>query len=135
MERGNTVADTDTVGYTATSIATSEHLSHAANMHAVDDGNDPVKMTTMDHPSTLCIGQLAPLFGSAVDLSAPDVAQAVASTALLAKAVHIFQPAQCSSGSSINLSDPDAVLAVAICVAVKACFHSPASTTLLRFCH
>ncbi|MBV5336166.1 hypothetical protein JZU48_04050, partial [bacterium] len=51
-ERGNTVADTDTVDYTATSIATSEQLYHAAHVHAVDDGDDPVKMTTTGHPST-----------------------------------------------------------------------------------
>ena len=51
-ERGNTVADTDTVDYTATSIATSEQLSHAAHVHTVDDGDDPVKMTTTGHPPT-----------------------------------------------------------------------------------
>jgi hypothetical protein len=68
----------------------SEQLSCAAHVHTVDDDNDLVKMTTMGHPSTLCIGQC--LSGSVIDLSAPDAVQAVASAMLLAKAVSIRQP-------------------------------------------
>jgi hypothetical protein len=60
---------------------------------------------------SVCIRQPARSSGSAIDLSAPDVAQAVAS-ASLAKPVCIGQPAR-YSGSVIDLSDPDAVQAVA----------------------
>jgi hypothetical protein len=61
----------------------------------------------------VCIGQPAHYSGSVIDLSDPDAAQAVASAALLAKAVSIRQSAPCSSGSVIDLSAPDAELAVA----------------------
>jgi hypothetical protein len=61
----------------------------------------------------VCIGQPARYSGSVIDLSDPDATQAVASAALLAKAVSIRQSAPCSSGSVIDLSAPDAELAVA----------------------
>jgi hypothetical protein len=60
----------------------------------------------------VCIGQPARYSGSFIDLSNPDVAQDVASAALLAKAVSICQPAPRYSGSVIDLYAPDAVLAV-----------------------
>jgi len=61
----------------------------------------------------LCIRQPARSSGSAIDLSAPDAAQAVASAALLAKAASIRQPAPHYSGSVIDLHAPDAAKAVA----------------------
>ncbi len=62
---------------------------------------------------SVCIQQPACSSGSAIDLSAPDAAQAVASAASLAKAVSIRQPAPRYSGSAIDLYAPDAAQAVA----------------------
>jgi hypothetical protein len=62
-----------------------------------------------------CIRQPAHSSGSDIDLSAPYVAQAVAS-ASPAKPVFIRQPAPRSSGSSIDLSAPDAALAPALSI-------------------
>ena len=62
---------------------------------------------------SVCIRQPARSSGSAIDLSAPDAAQAVASAALLAKAVSIRQPAPRYSGSVIDLYAPDSAQAVA----------------------
>ena len=61
----------------------------------------------------VCIGQPAHYSGSVIDLSNPDVAQAVASAASLAKAVSIRQPAPRYSGSVIDLYAPDGAQAVA----------------------
>jgi len=55
-------------------------------------------------------------------MSDPDAAQAVASTALLAKAVNIRQPAPRYSGSVIDLYAPDAVLVVASALLAKPVF-------------
>ena len=67
--------------------------------------------TSASPAKSVCIRQPARSSGSAIDLSAPDAAQAVAS-ASLAKPVCIGQPAR-YSGSLIDLSDPDAAQAVA----------------------
>ena len=67
--------------------------------------------TSASPAKSVCIRQPARSSGSAIDLSAPDAAQAVAS-ASLAKPVCIGQPAP-YSGSLIDLSDPDAAQAVA----------------------
>ena len=55
-------------------------------------------------------------------MSDPDAAQAVASAALLAKAVSICQPAPHYSGFIIDLYAPDAVLAVASALLAKPVF-------------
>jgi hypothetical protein len=55
-------------------------------------------------------------------VSDPDAAQAVASAALLAKAVSIRQPAPRYSGSIIDLYAPDAALAVASALPAKPVF-------------
>jgi len=66
------------------------------------------------------IPQPAPHYsGSVIDLYAPDAAQAVASTAPLAKAVSIHQPTPRYSGSVIDLYAPDAALAVASVLPAK----------------
>ena len=70
----------------------------------------------------VCIGQPAHYSGSVIDLSNPDVAQAVASAASLAKAVSIRLSAPCSSDSVIDLSAPDEVLAVAFALLAKPVF-------------
>ena len=79
---------------------------------------------------SVCIRQPARSSGSAIDLSAPDAAQAVASTALLAKAVSIHQPAPRYSGSVIDLYAPDAGQAVAsaalLAKAKAVSIHQPA---------
>ena len=69
--------------------------------------------TSASPAKSVCIRQPAPArsSGSVIDLSAPDAAQAVAST-LPAKPVCIGQPAR-YSGFVIDLSDPDAAQAVA----------------------
>ena len=54
----------------------------------------------------VCIGQPARYSGFVIDLSDLDATQAVASAALLAKAVAILQPAQRYSGSVIDLYAP-----------------------------
>ncbi len=84
--------------------------------YTVDDDNDPVKMMTMGHPSTLCIGQLACLSGSVIDLSAPDAAQAVASTMLLTKAESIHQPSPWIDTVKKNcvLADQNHALAIVV---------------------
>ncbi len=58
--------------------------------------------TSVSPAKPVCIGQPARYSGSAIDLSAPDMAQAVASAASLAKAVSICQPAPRYSGSIIE---------------------------------
>jgi hypothetical protein len=67
----------------------------------------------------VCIGQPAHYSGSVIDLSDPDATQAVASAALLAKALSIRQPAPRYSGSIIDLYAPDVALAVASALLAK----------------
>ena len=86
--------------------------------------------TSVSPAKSVCIRQPARSSGSAIDLSAPDAAQAVA-FASPTKPVCIGQPAR-YSGSVIDLSDPDLAQAVAsassLAKAVSICQPAPCST-------